>query len=91
MNETISASVELNERDPVKRVAGFIRRLVTRLSARGIAIGADVYQFPLTHTDIADATGLAPGEVNLALQKLQQNAILNIANDRITIIDAAKL
>lgn len=91
MDDAISTAIELNESDAAKRVAGFLRRLIRRMSARRMAVDADVYPFPLSEMDIADATGLDPGDVNRALQKLRQSAILSIANDRITIIDAAEL
>lgn len=91
MDEAIATSVELNERDPAKRIASFLRRLIRRLAARRIAIGEGAFPLHLTHADIADATGLDPDDVNRALQKLRQSAILNIANNRITIIDAVKL
>ncbi|HVZ54100.1 MAG TPA: Crp/Fnr family transcriptional regulator [Pseudolabrys sp.] len=91
MDEAISTSIALNHSDAALRIASFAHRLTRRMLARQISIEADVYPFHLTPVDIADATGLTPDDVNRALQKLQQSSILNIASDRITIIDAAKL
>lgn len=90
IDEIISTSIDLNERDAVKRIVGFVQRLVKRLSDRGIAIRADAYPFPLSHTDIADATGLTPDDVNRAIQNLRENSIIDISNNKIIIIDPAK-
>ena len=86
--ETRSTVIDLNECCGVKRTVGFLRRLIKRLSARGIAIGAGVYPFPLTHTDIADATGLTVDEVNRAIRDLRD--IVDMSDNLLTVIDPTR-
>ncbi len=60
VHETKSTLIDLNEQMKAKRIVSFAQRLIKRLLARGIAVPADIYEFPLNHSDIADATGLTP-------------------------------
>lgn len=87
IDETTSTVIDLNERNSVKRILGFIQRLVKRLAARGMTIRRDVYRFPLSHTDIADATGLTPEEVNRAIQNLRAERIFDISKDTLSVLD----
>jgi CRP-like cAMP-binding protein len=88
--EMTSMVVDLTERDNATRVLGFIRRLVNRLSARGIGIGTRVYQFPLSNIDIADATGLSADDIGRALQKLSREGIVEISENTLTVVDEGK-
>jgi CRP-like cAMP-binding protein len=90
-SEMDDASAEMKRPDSVGRIAGFVQRIVKRLDARGIEISAGVYPFPLSSTEIADATGLTPGDVNRALQNLHESLIIDISNDVITVLDSARL
>jgi CRP-like cAMP-binding protein len=89
-NESISATVNFSERDFTKRVANFAHRIVKRLAARNIRTAADVYPFPLTPTDIADATGLDIADVNRAIQFLRTERIIDLSNGELTIINPEK-
>ena len=91
IDETTSTVIDLNERNNVKRVLGFIRRLVKRLSDRGVMIRRGVYQFPLSHTDIADATGLTRDDVSRAFKYLRDNCIVDMSDSVLTVLDPAKL
>ncbi len=90
IEEKAATSINLAERHPPTRIIGFIRRLVERLSARGIRNNADVYPFPLTPTEIADATGLAPDDVNRAIHDLREQRVVDLSNEEVTILDHAK-
>jgi CRP-like cAMP-binding protein len=90
-DESTSTVIDLNEGDAATRVLGFVRRLVTRLSARGMTIRTGVYQFPLSHADIADATGLTPDDVNRAIQKLRAQGIVDISKDVLTVLNEEKI
>lgn len=90
VEEMAATSVNLTEPDATTRVAGFILRLVQRLSARGIRNRADAYPFPLTHLEIADATGLAPDDVNRAIHDLHADRFIALSNGEITILNHAK-
>jgi CRP-like cAMP-binding protein len=91
VNDASAALVNLNECDPVRRVVGFVRQIIKRLLARNIVNGAGIYQFPLDHADIADATALAPDDVSSAMANLRENRIIDIADGLLTVLDAAKL
>lgn len=88
--ESTEAAVNLNEHDPVSRVANFMHRLVKRLAARGIRISAGVYPFSLTHIEIADAIGLTPDNVARVIQILRENNIANLSDNELTILDSTK-
>lgn len=89
-DESTSTVISLNERNAAKRVLGFIQRLVKRLSARSITMGGGAYQFPLSHADIADATGLIPDEVGRALKDLREDGIVDMSDSVLTILNSAE-
>lgn len=90
VEEMAVTTVNIAEPDAATRIAGFIRRLVERLSARGLRNRVDVFPFPLTHLEIADATGLAPCDVNRAIHILREEYVIDLSNDEVTILDHAK-
>jgi CRP-like cAMP-binding protein len=85
IDEMTATVIDLNEHDSVKRVLGFVQRLVKRLSARGIAARRGAYQFPLSHADIADATGLTCDDVNRAIQSLR-GRIVEISQNMLLVL-----
>jgi CRP-like cAMP-binding protein len=89
-DETIAATVNFSERNFTTRIANFVRGIVKRLAARNIKLAADVYPFPLTHADIADATGLDIVDVNRAIQFLRADRIIDLSNGELTIINPEK-
>jgi CRP-like cAMP-binding protein len=89
-DETIAATVNFSESNFTKRVANFARGIVNRLAARNIKLAADVYPFPLTHADIADATGLDEMEINRAIQFLRADHIIDLLNGELTILNPEK-
>jgi CRP/FNR family transcriptional regulator, anaerobic regulatory protein len=90
IDETTSTVIDLNESNSVKRVLGFVQRLVKRLSARGMTIRKGVYEFPLSQADIADATGLTANDVSRAIENLRQRGIVDILNGKLTVLDSAE-
>ena len=91
VEEMATTSISLTVPDAATRVAAFIRRLVERLAARGIRNGADAYPFPLDNTEIADATGLAPDQVQRAINNLREERIVDLSNNEVTILDRYRL
>lgn len=91
LEEALQVSIELKNSTSVGRVAAFVDRLVKRLAARGIEITNGVYPFPLDNSDIADATGLTPDDVNRALQNLHESLVIEISNGVINVLDSKKL
>lgn len=90
VEEMAATSVNLTEPAVTMRVAGFIQRLVRRLSARGIRNRADTYPLPLTQLEIADATGLTLHDVNRAIHILRDEYVIDLSNNEVTILDHAK-
>ena len=91
VEDMAATSINLTAPEPITRVAGFIRHLVDRLTARGIDNGANVYPFPLSHDEIADATGLDPEQVHIATRNLREQYIANLLNEEVTILDHDRL
>lgn len=85
IDEMTSTVIDLNERDSVKRVLGFIQRLVKRLSARGITAHRGTYQFPLSYMNIEDATGLTCDDVNHAIQSLRGKRVIYISQNMLLV------
>lgn len=83
-------SINLTSSDAAARVAGFVRSIVKRLIVRGISDGINLYPFPLTQLEIADATGLTLLEVERATHILQQECEMSFANAQVTIFDPVK-
>lgn len=82
-------SINLTSSDAAARVAGFVDSVVNRLIARGISDGVNLYPFPLTQLEIADATGLTSLEVEAALNMLKKEYVF--ANAQVTVLNSAKI
>lgn len=52
---------------------------------------SDSFEFPITQTDLADATGLTPVHANRTLKKLRADGLIEFAGGRLTILDPARL
>ena len=83
-------SINLTSSNAAARVAGFVRSVVDRLIARGISDGVNLYPFPLTQLEIADATGLTSLEVEAALHILEDEYIMSFANAQVSVLDPAE-
>lgn len=84
-------SINLTSSNAAERIAGFVRSVVDRLIARGISDGVNLYPFPLTQTEIADATGLTSLEVQAAIHILQDEYVMSFANAQVTILNSVKI
>ena len=89
MDHAIAASINLARRNPVARLAGFLHRVVSRLLSRKIMTDTGVYPFPLTHTVIADATGLSTRDVDDAVVALRNDGVLDLSNRKLTVLNRA--
>ena len=90
VEEMATTSVNLTAPEPKTRIAGLVRGLVDRLAARNIRNGANAYPFPLDSVEIADATGLAPDQVQHAIRNLREECIIDLSDDEVTILDHDK-
>lgn len=69
--------LSLGRRTALERVAHLICEVHDRLSVAGLADGASC-EFPITQTDLADATGLSIVHVNRVLQELRHAGLITL-------------
>ena len=96
LNELINASVarewvaNVGRRSAFERIAHLFCEMFIRLQAAGLA-GNDSCDWPLTQTDLADATGLTSVHVNRTLQELRRRHLVELQGKRLTILDVEGL
>ena len=78
--------VNLGRRDARGRIAHLLCELADRLRAAGVADG-EMYDFPLTQEQIADATGLTAVHTNRTLQSLRKDGLISLSSNRRAILD----
>lgn len=78
--------VNLGRRDARGRIAHLLCELADRLRAAGVADG-EMYDFPLTQEQIADATGLTAVHTNRTLQSLRKDGLISLSSNRLAILD----
>jgi CRP-like cAMP-binding protein len=78
-------TVSLGQRNATERVAHLVCELFFRLRAVGLTDG-HTCEFPITQTELADATGLTPVHVNRTLQELRSIHLIKLKNRRLTIL-----
>jgi CRP-like cAMP-binding protein len=83
-------TVNLGQRDAFERVAHLLCELFMRLEAAGLTQG-DSSDFPLTQTDLGDATGLSTVHVNRTLRGLREAGLIALRGHRLRIFDMAAL
>ncbi|TPE51644.1 Crp/Fnr family transcriptional regulator [Amaricoccus solimangrovi] len=83
-------TVNLGQRDALERIAHLLCELYVRLWSAGLATDGHC-AFPVTQSDLADATGLSKVHVNRTLQELRQEGLIRLANRQLTILDLDRL
>ena len=83
-------SIDVGRRDAYSRIAFLIYEILLRLRAVGV-VGDTGFEFPVTQTDLADATGLTPVHVNRMLQRLREEGLIATEGRRWTVTDPAGL
>lgn len=89
-NELVTVAIQrewtlnLGQRTAYERIAHLMVELFIRLRAVGRAEGNSC-EFPLTQTDIADATGLTSVHVNRMLQELRSEGLIELRAKTLTI------
>ena len=95
-HELVSAAVQrewthnLGARPAYERLAHLFVELFLRMRSVGMA-EADGCDFPLTHYDLAEATGLTPVHVNRTLQLLRADGMIELEQKRLIIPDLDRL
>lgn len=88
--ELVNASIQrewtlnVGQRTAYERIGHLLLELFLRLRSVGMT-QADSCDFPLTQTDIADATGLTPVHVNRTLQELRRDGLIVLERKRLQI------
>lgn len=92
VNQAIQREWTLNvgQRTAYERIAHLLVEMFLRLRAVGLTQD-DGCDFPVTQTDIADATGLTAVHVNRTLQELRRDELIELAHKRLRIPDLQRL
>lgn len=83
-------TLNLGQRTAYERIAHLLVELHMRLKTVGLTQNGSC-DFPLTQTDIADATGLTAVHVNRTLQELRRDELIVLERRQLTIPDIRKL
>ncbi|CAN5464381.1 Crp/Fnr family transcriptional regulator [soil metagenome] len=82
--------LNVGTRDAAARIGHLFCELWMRMERVGLAEGYS-FAFPLTQTDIGDATALTSVHVNRMLRQLREDGLADTAAGRVTILDWARL
>lgn len=82
--------VDTGRRDAYSRIAFLICEMLIRLRAVGVLEDQE-FEWPVTQTDLADATGLTPVHVNRMLQRLRDEGLIETTGKRWRVLDFAAL
>ena len=83
-------TLNIGQRTAYERIAHLLAEMFIRLRSVKLTQG-DSCDFPVTQTDIADATGLTAVHVNRTLQELRRNGLIVLERKRLTIPDLRQL
>lgn len=83
-------TLNIGQRTAYERIAHLLVELFIRLRSVKLTQG-DSCDFPVTQTDIADATGLTAVHVNRTLQELRRDGLIVLERKRLTIPDLQRL
>lgn len=95
-HELVNASMQrewilnIGQRTAYERLAHLLVEMFLRLRAVGLTQG-QCCDFPVTQTDLADATGLTSVHVNRTLQELRRDGLIELAHKRLRIPDLQRL
>lgn len=79
-------TLNVGRRDAFERIGHLLCEVVERLRPVGLVDGTSC-QFPITQTDLADATGLSVVHVNRTLQELRSAGLIVLRDRTLTIRD----
>jgi CRP-like cAMP-binding protein len=82
--------VDEGRRNAYVRIAHLFYEMLVRYRMVELTEG-DSFEFPITQTDLADATGLTPVHANRTLQKLRTDGLIEFSAGKLTILDPARL
>ena len=79
-------TMNVGQRDARERIAHLICELYTRLDCVGLVTDGACL-FPLTQSELGEATGLTPVSVNRVLQDLRRSNLIHLHDSRLRILD----
>ncbi|MBV8744828.1 MAG: Crp/Fnr family transcriptional regulator [Xanthobacteraceae bacterium] len=82
--------INLGRRSAYERIAHLICEVWTRLEAIGRAVNGQ-YEWPVTQSQLADATGLSLVHVNRTLKRLRENRLIKFHNNQLTVLHQERL
>jgi CRP-like cAMP-binding protein len=82
--------IDHGRRNAYVRIAHLFYEMLVRYRMVELTDG-DSFAFPITQTDLADATGLTPVHTNRILRKLRADGLLELTGGVAAILDAARL
>src|ERR1700753_2687836 len=77
-------TMNLGQRTASERMAHLLSQVFVRLRLAGLTEGTSC-EFPLTQSDLADATGLSKVHVNRTLQELRSNELIVLKGKSLTV------
>ena len=82
--------IDHGRRDATERLAHLLYEMLLRYRMVGQTDG-ETFDFPITQTDLADATGLTPTHVNRVLQRFREEGLIELRSRRLTVLDPPRL
>lgn len=82
--------VDHGRRDATERIAHMLYELLVRYRVVGEG-NDDIFDFPITQTDLADATGLTPSHVNRVLQRFRDEGVIELRSRTLRVRDPERL
>jgi CRP-like cAMP-binding protein len=82
--------VDQGRRDASERIAHLLYEMLVRYRVSGAAKGLSM-DFPITQTDLADATGMTPSHANRVLQRFREDGLIELRGRTLTITNAPRL
>jgi len=82
--------VDQGRRDATERLAHLLYEMLVRYRVSG-ATETNAIDFPITQTDLADATGMTPSHVNRVLQRFREDGLIELRSRTLTIKNPRRL
>jgi CRP-like cAMP-binding protein len=82
--------IDHGRRDATERIAHLLYEMLVRYRVVGKTEN-DALDFPITQTDLADATGLTPSHVNRVLQRFRDDGLIDLRQRTLTITNPRRL
>jgi CRP-like cAMP-binding protein len=82
--------VDHGRRDATQRLAHLLYEMLIRYRVVE-ETRDDTFSFPITQTDLADATGLTPSHVNRVLQRFREDGLIELRSRMLTVTNPQRL